>query len=127
MAPQTALAAPRVAVERRADGTIIVDSDRAPPPCGAHVGEWLQHWARQAPERVFLAERALLSEQGDAWRTLTYGAARGGADAIAAALLARGHGARPVAMLGDNAINQALLTLGAMQAGIPVLPISPAY
>jgi feruloyl-CoA synthase len=123
MGAQAALAAARVVVEQRADSAIIIGSGRDLPTHARHVGEWLRRWAQEAPDRVFLAERA-----GDGWRNLTYQAARNGADAIAAALLAREHDAtRPVATLGDNAINQALLKLGAMQAGIPVLPISPAY
>jgi feruloyl-CoA synthase len=34
---------------------------------------------------------------------------------------------RPVAILSDNSIDNALLSLGAMHVGIPVAPISPAY
>src|SRR5438874_889284 len=34
---------------------------------------------------------------------------------------------RPVAILSDNSVDHALLSLGAMHVGIPVAPISPAY
>ena len=62
------------------------------------------------------------------WRRATYAEVRGAADSIAQALIEDGHGPdRPVAMLSDNSIEQAFVTLGAMTAGIPVLPISPAY
>src|ERR687883_683904 len=47
---------------------------------------------------------------------------------VGQALLERGLNAeRPVAILSDNSIDHALLTLGAMHVGIPAAPISPAY
>lgn len=76
-----------------------------------------------APTRVFLAER-----RGDGWRKLTYEEARAQVDAIAAALIERGHSPeRPAMILSGNAIDHALLALAAMSAGVPVAPISPAY
>jgi feruloyl-CoA synthase len=48
--------------------------------------------------------------------------------AIASALLARKLSKdRPIAVLSGNDLGQALLTLGAQFAGIPIAPISPAY
>lgn len=121
---ETALAEPRVEVLRRADGTIIVRSPRALPPYPRQLGEYLRHWAHAAPERCFLAERA----SDGAWRRLSFSEARRQADAMSGALLARGHSAdRPVAALGDNSINLAILKLACMQVGIPVMPLSPAY
>ena len=117
------LAPAQVIAEKRADGSILL---RSPQRLGAHaraVGEWLVHWAANAPGRTFLAERA-----GEAWRTLSYREALDGARRIGQALLERGLDAsRSVAILSDNGIDHALLALGAMHAGIPVAPISPAY
>ena len=116
-------AAAQVQFEKRSDGTILL---RSPQKLGAHaraVGEWLVRWAADAPERVFLAERA-----GDAWRKVSYREALDAARRIGQALLERGMDAsRPVAILSDNGVDHALLALGAMHAGIPVAPISPAY
>ena len=113
-----------VQVERRPDGTLLLSS---PQPLQAYarcLGEHLERWAREAPERVFLAER----EQAGRWRELTYGSALHAVRAIAAALLERELGPqRPVVILSDNSIRHALLTLAAMHVGIPVAPISPAY
>ena len=118
------LAPPRVAVLDRDDGSRIVSVPIAQPPYPRHLSEWLRQWAREVPARVFLAERA----KDGAWRTITYGEFREAADAMTAALMRRGHSpARPVAALSDNAINFALLMFGAMQAGIPFMPVSPAY
>jgi feruloyl-CoA synthase len=116
-------APPRVAVEKRSDGTLILRSPQPLAPFARAVGEWLAHWARTAPDRVFLAERA-----GDAWRKVTYAEALEAVRRIGEALLARGLSAtRPVAILSDNSVDHALLALGAMHAGIPAAPISPAY
>ena len=112
-----------VDVERRDDGVRVLRSPQQLRPYARCLGEYLERWAREAPERCFLAERA------DAvWRRLTFGEALTKARAIGAALLARGLSAeRPVLVLSDNAIDHALLMLGAMHVGVPVAPISPAY
>ena len=52
------MAPPRVEVEKRADGTLLLRSPVALRPYARCVGEWLERWAREAPERTFLAERA---------------------------------------------------------------------
>ena len=116
-------AAPRVDVERRSDGTMVLRSPEPLGPCVRAVGEWLEQWASRSPQHCFLAERS-----GEAWRRITYGDALDAVRRIGGALLARGltH-ATPVAILSDNSINHALLALGAMHVGVPVAPISPAY
>lgn len=116
-------AKPRVDVEKRTDGTMILRSPHPLAPYPRALGEWLVHWARTAPDRVFLAERA-----GDGWRRVTYAEALESVRRIGEALLARGVSARrPVAILSDNSVDHALLSLAAMHAGIPAAPISPAY
>src|SRR5262245_49369842 len=118
------LADPSVAVERRPNGEVILRSGISPRATPSQLGDYLRDWARRAPERCLLAER---DQQGE-WRTLNYGDAAAQVDRISQALLQRGHGpGNPVAALCDNCINMALLKLGAMQVGIPFLPISPAY
>ena len=93
-------------------------------PYEASLGLLLRHWARETPDRVFLAER---DGDGD-WVELTWGEAARKANAIAQALIDRGLGAqRPVMLLSGNAIDHALLTLGGFLAGVPVVPVSPAY
>ncbi|MGE3680015.1 MAG: feruloyl-CoA synthase, partial [Burkholderiales bacterium] len=106
------------------DGTVRLRSPHALEPYAERITEWLEYWAAAAPDRVFLAERA-----GDGgWRTLSYAQALDAARHVAAALLARGLSAeRPVAVLSGNDIAHALLQLGALYAGIPYAPVSPAY
>lgn len=116
-------APPALEIERRAGGVQVLRSPQPLAPYARCLGEHLEHWAREAPDRVFLAERA-----GPGWRRLTFGEALREARAIGAALLARGLSAeRPVMILSDNAIDHALLALGAMHVGVPVAPISSAY
>ena len=113
----------RVEVEAREGRSRILRSPIPLAPFPRAVGEWLVHWARTSPDRVFLAERA-----GEAWRKVTYAGALDAVRSIGEALLARGLSAdRPVAILSDNSVDHALLALGAMHAGIPAAPISPAY
>ena len=116
-------AAASVEMERRADGSQILRSPEPLRPIARAAGEWLVQWATAAPDRTFLAERS-----GDGWRRVTYSDALDAVRRIGGSLLARGLTAStPVAILSDNSVNHALLALGAMHAGIPVAPISPAY
>jgi len=100
---------------------------RSPMPLkeyAASLGAHLRRWAGRAPDRLFLAERT--AEGG--WRELTYGAARHAVAGVAQSLLDRGIAAEhPVMVLSDNGIDHAILALAAMDVGIPVAPISPAY
>jgi feruloyl-CoA synthase len=114
---------PDVTVERRADGVMLV---RSPHPLGHYppaMTDWLEHWAKVAPDRVFLAERA-----GTAWRKVTYAEARNSARSIAQGLIDRGLDVeRPVAILSGNSVDHAMVGLGAMIAGVPYAPVSPPY
>jgi len=105
------------------DGTIRI-------ACATDLGSYDPSLARlfraaveAQPGRIFLQERT-----ADGWRKLTYGEARHTADALAAALIARGLSAeRPVMILSANSIDHALLMLAGYTAGVPVAPISVAY
>jgi feruloyl-CoA synthase len=114
---------PEVSVERRTDGALLV---RSPHPLGSYpaaMTDWLDHWAKVAPDRVFLAEHA-----GAAWRKVTYAQARDAARSIAQGLIDRGLDVeRPVAILSGNSVDHALVGLGAMIAGVPYAPVSPPY
>ncbi len=118
------LGAAEVMVERRGDGTILMRSPRPLPPYPEKLTARLVHWAKAAPERVFLAQRDATGK----WRTLTYAQALAAVRAIAAALIARDLSPdRPIAILSGNDIEHALLGLAAMHVGIPYAPISVPY
>jgi feruloyl-CoA synthase len=117
-----------VAVERRRDGTILLRNTARLEPWPARLTEKLDYWAVHAPDRVFLAQRAEGGTRAGDWEKFTYAEVREGARRVAQALLERGLGAeRPVVVLSGNDIQHALIELGAMYAGIPYAPVSPAY
>jgi len=118
------LGAPDALVEREANGAIHVRAKRPLPPYHATLSEPLERWARQAPDRVFLAQR----DAEGAWRTLTYAEVLDRVTRIGAALLRRGLSAeRPIAILSGNDIEHALIALAAMHVGVPYAPVSAAY
>lgn len=115
---------PAVTVDRRADGTIYL-RPKAPLADYPHrLTDRLLHWADIAPDRIFMAERNV--EGGR--RTLTYAQLLTASRRIASALLTRDLSAeRPLVILSGNSIDHALMAFGALYAGVPFCPVSPAY
>jgi hypothetical protein len=113
-----------VAVVRQESGSLLL---RSPQALGAYprcLSEYLLRWARTAPERSFVLERGPDTN----WRGVTYGSALKEVLRVAGWLVARGlSAAHPVAILSDNSVEHALLTLAAMHVGIPAMPISSPY
>jgi len=110
--------------EPQADGSTWVRSTEALQPYEERLTDRLLHWAEAAPDRTLVAKRV---DRGD-WRRVSYAEALRAARSIAQALLDHGLSAeRPVAILSDNDIEHLLLALGAMLAGVPFAPVSPAY
>ncbi|MGA9282785.1 MAG: feruloyl-CoA synthase [Pseudolabrys sp.] len=118
------LGAPDAVLERRADGTIYMRAAQSLGGYHSKLSEPLEHWAKTAPDRLFLAQR----DAQDQWRKRSYAETLADVRRIGAALLRRGLSAeRPLVILSGNGIDHALLALGAMYVGIPYAPISPAY
>ena len=118
------LARSEVAVERRADGTLHLRCRAELGPYPRKITERLHHWALVAPDRVLFAQR----DAAGGWRTISYAQALERARRIAAGLLARGLSPdRPVVVLSGNDLEHAVIELGALVAGVPYAPISPAY
>ena len=112
--------------ERRADGSTLVTSTEPLAPYAPRLTDRLLHWAEVAPDRTLVAQRD--PALGGDWRRLSYAQALAAARSIAQALLDHGLSVdRPLAILSDNDIEQLVLGLGAMLAGVPFAPISPAY
>jgi feruloyl-CoA synthase len=110
--------------EQRDDGAILLRSPHKLPPHPQKLTERLVHWAKAAPDRVFIAQR----DAAGGWRTLTYAQTLAAVRSIAAALLQRNLSPeRPIAILSGNDIEHALLALAAMHVGIPYAPISVPY
>src|SRR5258706_7793223 len=118
------LAAPEVAGERRAGGILHLRSPHELPAFPIKITEKLDHWAAVAPDRVLFAQR----EAGTRWQTYSYAEVRAGARRVAQALINRKLSPeKPVVVLSGNDIEHALIELGALYAGIPYAPVSPAY
>ena len=109
---------------RRADGATVVVSREALAPYPERMTDRLIEWATRDPDRTLVAKRV----DGGDWRRVSYGEALASARSIAQALIDRELSPeQPVAILSDNDIEHLLLALGAMLAGIPFAPVSPAY
>lgn len=112
-------------VETRADGVRVVRSRVPLKPYERHLPAFLEKWATRAPERTWIAQRRGAERR---WREVSYGEAKRTVDALTQGLLDLGIGAdRPLVILSGNSIEHALITMAAMQAGIAVAPVSPAY
>ena len=98
-------------IERRPDGTLLMRSPHALEPYPQKLTERLEHWAKAAPERTFLAQRTATGE----WRKLSYAQTLVLVRGIAQALLNRRLSPeRPIAILSGNDLEHALLALAAM-------------
>jgi feruloyl-CoA synthase len=115
---------PAVNIERRDDGTIYLRPKTRLGDYPVRITDRLHHWANAEPHRVFMAER----NAARGWRQITYAELLTSSRHIASALLARGLSAeRPIVILSGNSVDHALLAFGALYAGIPFCPVSPAY
>jgi feruloyl-CoA synthase len=108
-----------ISLDRRADGTIVLQSNHKLKPYEKNVPAFLAKWAKDAPDRVWLAQRRGPER---AWLKVTYGEAKKQVDAVTQALLDRGFGPdKAVMILSSNSIEFALLSMA------PLAPVSPAY
>ncbi len=110
--------------ETRPDGTILIRQDGSLPPWPRTTTDRLIHWAHEAPDRIWIAERG----PGDAWQGTSYAEGLRAVRSVAAALLRLGLSAeRPLLILSGNAVAHAIIALGAQHAGIPSAALAPAY
>jgi feruloyl-CoA synthase len=115
---------PAVTIDRRDDGTIYLRPKTALGEYPVRLTDRLHLWAKAEPNRIFMAER----DARGGWRQVTYAELLTASRHIASGLLARGLSAeRPIVILSGNSIDHALLAFGALYAGIPFCPVSPAY
>ena len=119
----------RVDLRDGAPGVHYLKAEQALGDYPARMTERLQHWAETAPERVFIARRKKLADGSTGeWIEISYAQAWASARNIAQALINRGLSAeRPVAILSENDLEHALLSLGCLIAGVPFVPTSPPY
>ncbi|MDR3506396.1 MAG: feruloyl-CoA synthase [Caulobacteraceae bacterium] len=113
----------RFEIEHRPDGTIILGNPTPYSDLFQTTNAALDHWAKAAPDALWLAERA-----GDGWRKVTYGQAHDVVEHLAGSLKGLGLGPeRPLLILARNGIDHALIAYAAMRIGAPAAPVSPQY
>jgi feruloyl-CoA synthase len=121
---QISFSDPAVSIERKDDGTIYLRPRTSLGDYPRRLTDRLHHWAEATPNNIFMAERVA----GGDWRKLTYAGLLDASRHIASALLDRGLSAeKPVVILSGNSIDHALVAFGALYAGVPFCPVSPAY
>lgn len=115
---------PSILEEERADGTILVWQEEplsAYPRC---LSEKILHWATEAPDRVWMAER----DGEDGWRSHTFSELGDLIRRVGSGLLDLGLSTeRPLLILSANSLNHAVIALSAQHVGVPSAAIAPAY
>jgi feruloyl-CoA synthase len=114
----------RFDLNRRSDGTLLLQSGERFEPCLETWPQTLARLAQSQPEATWLAQRRGADR---AWQSLSYGQAKAQVDAVSEALLALRQPGRTVMALSGNSLEHAVMSLAAMQAGMPYAPITPAY
>ncbi|MCC0000368.1 MAG: AMP-binding protein [Methylobacteriaceae bacterium] len=115
----------KIHATQRAGGVTILENALSFEQPDQRLYDYLAHWADNAPDRLFIAERVA---PDDPFQGLTYRETYERVRLVAANLIVRGLGPdKPVAILSGNSIDHQILCLAAMMAGAPCAPISPAY
>jgi len=111
-----------IRVERERDGTLRLAGEPLRPHASSLLA-LLDDAARRAPRRAFLIER----DARGAWHEVTFADVAGRSLRVGAALRALGASEdRPVMILSGNGIDHAMVTFGALRAGLPVVPVAPS-
>lgn len=112
--------AERLVDARSVGATWYLSSPHALVYASTTLAELFRRAVTLAPERDFLVERS-----GDSIKRVTWAEAMARAESIAGWLVEERHTA--VAALSGNSVEHALVMLGCFLAGVPFVPISPAY
>jgi len=113
-------------IETRDDGTVLIRNGQPLKDYPPHMLWPLRYWAEQAPDRIWLAQRDPVDPTKEGWQEITYAEAWDRIRALAQGFLNAG-AAAPIMILSRNTIDHALVMYGAMLAGCPVVPVTPAY
>lgn len=118
--------AQKLNVDHRPDGSILLENGQPLKPYPEHMLSPLRYWAEHAPDRTWLAQRDPVNPEREGWQRLSYADAWHRIQSLAQGFLNLDTDA-PVMILSRNTIDHALVMYGAMLAGLPVVPVTPAY
>jgi len=111
-------------VQHRTDGSTVLRSTEALGDYPPRLTDCLERWAGVAPERSFVARR----DADGVWQHVRYAQMLERAQAVGQSLLELGLSVeRPLAILSDNSLEHLTLAVAALWAGVPFVPVSPAY
>jgi feruloyl-CoA synthase len=119
----------RVDVTETPGGIQYVKADQPLEGYASRISDRLIHWAKAAPDRIWMAQRVKQADgrRGD-WRTITFAQALAQARSVGQTLLDAGlNQQRPLAILSENDLEHAVLALACLYVGVPYCPVSPAY
>jgi feruloyl-CoA synthase len=119
----------RVVLERAANEVIYLQAEKKLGAYEDRLSDRFLQWVKLRPEQTWMAQRQRNADgtTGD-WRHISYAQAHHTARNIGQALLDLGlNQDRPVAILSDNDVENALIALACLYVGVPYCPVSPAY
>lgn len=120
---------PKIACERRPDGSFIIEQAYEMPTAWRSIPHLFQTRATEYADRSFVAKRETLTGGGwGDWQRLNYASALDGSRRLAQAFIDLGLGPDAgVMVLSGPSLNHALVMMAAQMARAPYAPISPGY
>ncbi|MCR9213917.1 MAG: AMP-binding protein [Proteobacteria bacterium] len=115
---------PDINVSKNEDGSYVIKSNVDLGEVQKNVGFYWRRSADEFPDRAYLVKCG----PTDTWPELTYAEARKQADKVSSWLLQEGYGPdKSILILSSNSFAHAVLSMGAIQVGVPIIPVSPSY
>jgi len=115
---------PDINVAENVDGSYLLTSNIPLGKVEENVAFYWRRSAEEFPDKPFLIKCGLQEN----WPELSYAQAKKQADEVSTWLLQHGFGPeKSVMILSGNSFAHAILTMGAIQVGVPVTPVSPSY
>lgn len=115
---------PDINVQENSDGSYVINSNVDLGEVQKNVGYYWRRSAEEFPDRPYLVKCGPSGE----WPELTYAEAKKQADQVSSWLLREGFGPeKSILILSSNSFAHAVLSMGAIQVGVPITPVSPSY
>ncbi len=115
---------PDISVKKSTDGSYLIESNIS---IGEYENNIANYWLKSAAE---VPDRACLVKcsADEHWPELSYKDAVYKANQISTWLIANGYTQEtPILILSGNSFAHALLSMAALQIGVPIAPLSPSY